>query len=986
MKVEGGTDMKYKALLGSLLLLLLMPHTTIHAETGDLIEQSTEQLIEPHYRLVLNEWENNNLGSTALFERAISPISFENIDELQLVQAAKSYGYNNSVVYWDNEQTVSFEVEVNQSGLYEIGFDYYPLGDLIMPIEGAIKVNGEFPYFESRRIVFPVDWENEVNKFELDRYNNEIVPNQKPIERWYQMKATDAKHFHARPLKFYLEAGKNTISLSNLKGEMLVGNAYITSLKQVPTYQEYIGESNQDVVSTLYTIEAEHPLKKNSSYIRPFAVNSISVYPYDTKRSLLNSFGGESWSVSGDTVTWEINAEEEGYYHLSFKAFQNKQTGAPVFRTLLVNGTIPFQEVEQYRFDNSKKWYNETFSDESGEPYKFYLNKGTNTLTLKADASPFGRVIFTVEDIMKGIEQLSLSIRKLTGNQLDQNRDWNISEYIPGIEESLLEWADLLEQERTYLNEISGGKESTESVSLRISVDKLKALANKPDEIPFRLSELSEGSNSAAQLLGNLMIDLQKQPLLLDRIYVHGEEELPKANASFFARAKDSIVNFYYSFTQDNMAVSNVEEGTVEVWVNRPRQFVDLLQHMLDQKFTPETGIKVKLSLMPSENKLILASAANSQPDLALGISNWLPYELAIRGAAVDLRQFDEFATVGQQFSPGAFLPLIVEDSVYALPETQDFFVQFYRKDILDSLNIPVPDTWDDVVSILPELQRYGLNYYTPIAGAVAFKPFQTTAPYIYQFGGDLYKEDGIGTLIDSEEALRGIQFMTELNTIYSTPLQVPNFYNHFRYSTLPIGIGTFSEYVQLTAAAPEISGWWDISLHPGVKQEDGSVARWATGSAQASMIFEGDLKEEAWEVLKWWMSTETQVEYARSLQTLYGPEYMWNTANLHAFNRLPWPDEFKATILEQWEHLREVPKTPYSYMVEREISNVWNKVVFDGENIRSAVDDSVITIDREMRRKLEEFGYMENGKVVKPYTIPTIEKVERWLGTDNEK
>ncbi|WBL14663.1 extracellular solute-binding protein [Sutcliffiella sp. NC1] len=977
--------MKKKALLWSLLLLLLLPNTIIHAENGDLIDQSTEQLIEPHYRLVLNEWEKKNVGSTAPFERAISPTSFENIDELQLLNESRSNGYNDRVVYWDNEQTVSFEVEVDESGLYEVGFDYYPLGDLIMPIEGAIKVNGEFPYFESRRIVFPVDWENEVNEFELDRYNNEIVPNQKPIEQWYEMKATDAKHFHARPLQFYLEAGKNIISLTNLKGEMLLGSAYITSPEQIPNYEDYISEANQEVVSELHTIEAEHPLKKNSSYIRPFAVNSISAHPYDTRRSLLNTFGGESWSTSGDTVTWEINVEEEGYYHLSFKAFQDKQTGAPVFRTIYVNDKVPFQEVEQYRLDNSKKWYNETVSDENGNPYKFYLNKGTNTLTLKADASPFGRVIFAIEDTMRGIEELSLSIRKLTGNQLDQNRDWNLGEYLPGIEQLLLDWANRLDEERKYLNEISGGKESTESVSLKISVDKLKALAAKPDEIPFRMSELSEGSNSAAQLLGTLMIDLQKQPLLLDRIYAHGDEELPPANAGIFARVKDSITNFFLSFNRDNLATSSVEEGTVEIWVNRPRQFVDLMQHMLDQKFTPETGIEVKLSLMPDESKLILASAANSQPDLALGISNWLPYELAIRGAAVDLRQFDGFEEVGRQFSPGAFLPLIVDDSIYALPETQDFFVQFYRKDILNSLNIPVPDTWDDVISILPELQRYGLNYYTPIAGAVAFKPFQTTAPYIYQFGGDLYKEDGIGTTIDSEESLRGIQFMAELNTIYSTPLQVPNFYNHFRYSTLPIGIGTFSEYVQLTAAAPEISGWWDISLHPGVKQEDGSVARWATGSAQASMIFEGDMQEEAWEVLKWWTSTETQVEYARSLQTLYGPEYMWNTANLNAFKQLPWPDDFKDTILEQWEYLREVPKTPYAYMVEREISNVWNKVVFDGENIRSAVDDSVITIDREMRRKLEEFGYMENGKVVKPYMIPTIEKVERWLGTDNE-
>jgi ABC-type glycerol-3-phosphate transport system substrate-binding protein len=405
---------------------------------------------------------------------------------------------------------------------------------------------------------------------------------------------------------------------------------------------------------------------------------------------------------------------------------------------------------------------------------------------------------------------------------------------------------------------------------------------------------------------------------------------------------------------------------------------------MLDQNFTPETGIKVKLSLMQDERKLILASAANSQPDLALGLSTFLPYELAIRGAATDLRQFEDFNEVGQQFSPGAFLPLIVDDGIFALPETQDFFVQFYRKDILNTLDIPVPDTWDDVTSILPELQRYGLNYYTPIAGAVSFKPFQATSPYIYQFGGDMYKEDGIGTAIDSEESLRGIEFMGELNTIYSAPLQVPSFYNHFRYSTLPIGIGAFSEYVQLTSAAPEISGWWDISPHPGLEQEDGSVSRWATGSAQASMVFDGSGKQDkAWEVLKWWVSEDVQQEFATSLQTLYGPEYMWNTANLKAFSKLPLPEEHKETILEQWEYLREVPKTPYAYMVEREISNVWNKIVFDGENTRSAVDDSVVTIDREMRRKLEEFGYIENGKVVKPYEIPTIEKVERWLGTN---
>ncbi len=116
-----------------------------------------------------------------------------------------------------------------------------------------------------------------------------------------------------------------------------------------------------------------------------------------------------------------------------------------------------------------------------------------------------------------------------------------------------------------------------------------------------------------------------------------------------------------------------------------------------------------------------------------------------------------------------------------------------------------------------------------------------------------------------------------------------------------------------------------------------------------------------------------------------YGPEYMWNTANLNSFAQLPWPQEHKDVILEQWEQLKEVAKTPYSYMVEREVSNVWNRIVFDGENGRAAVDDAVITIEREMRRKMEEFGYIEKGQMVKPYPIPTIEKLEQWAGEVDE-
>ncbi|MGH2542810.1 MAG: hypothetical protein ACRDIB_08435, partial [Ardenticatenaceae bacterium] len=72
--------------------------------------------------------------------------------------------------------------------------------------------------------------------------------------------------------------------------------------------------------------------------------------------------------------------------------------------------------------------------------------------------------------------------------------------------------------------------------------------------------------------------------------------------------------------------------------------------------------------------------------------------------------------------------------------------------------------------------------------------------------------------------------------------------------------------------------------------------------------------------------------------------------------------------------------KLPGSYMQERELSNVWNRIVFDGMNPRVAIDTAVVTINREITRKMEEFGYLENGVVVKEFRIPTIETIRGWM------
>jgi ABC-type glycerol-3-phosphate transport system substrate-binding protein len=260
------------------------------------------------------------------------------------------------------------------------------------------------------------------------------------------------------------------------------------------------------------------------------------------------------------------------------------------------------------------------------------------------------------------------------------------------------------------------------------------------------------------------------------------------------------------------------------------------------------------------------------------------------------------------------------------------------------------------------------------------------TAPYIFNYGAELYSDDGFQTGLGSDEAIQAIKFMAESFTIYGMPLTTSNFYDSFRYGSLPIGVSNFETYIKLLTAAPEIAGLWDIDLYPATVLPDGRELRYATGSAQACIMFGStDKPEESWEFMKWWMSTETQIDFQQQLILNYGLEYLWNSANLEAFQYSPIPEHHREVILEQWKWLQEPVKLPGSYMQERELSNAWNKIVFDGVNPRVAIDESITIINREITRKLEEFGYLQNGVKMKEFKIPTIETVENWMGKNGQ-
>ncbi|MBX3062208.1 MAG: extracellular solute-binding protein [Anaerolineae bacterium] len=879
---------------------------------------------------------------------------------------------------------LQFKVTVPKEAEFTFSFDVATPATADAP-EAELRIDQGFPVSSLQRLVFPVFYRNISSTFPKDRYGNDALIRQERDVRWTKVAVEDANFSQPYPIRVKLSAGEHRFDLTLTRGAMYVGSIYLTPFMPYPDYSQYLAaQSATDTSGIVLTLEAENLSYKDNTAVRPTNSRSVTVTPYDTYKLLLNTLGGESWGDSGTTAYYEFNVPQAGLYEISFRTLQNTRSNFTVFRRLLINGTVPFAQFNAVAFPYSGDWIDVHAGGDT--PYKVFLHQGINVLGIEATNAPYLPAIETIQKALIDINTLALEIKKLTGNQRDPFKEWVISEYIPDIKDRLNTIAQNLIDDKDTLLSYNQSGASPESQTYQTAIDNLQFLASDPDKIPIYMSRFSEGSGSAAQLLGSLLPLLQDQPLGIDKIYVHSADSVPQTpSVSFFTTLGEDFKRFLNSFQSDPYVSLAAADDELEVWVNRPRQYVDLLQLMVDESFTPNTGIRVKFSIMPDEAKLILANAGGIQPDVALGVSTNLPYELAVRNALYDLRSFPDFDSFINIYSPGALLGYIINDSVYAIPETQDFWVTFYRKDIFDSLGLPVPHTWTEVLQILPELQRYGMNYGTPLStsttGGSGQKFYLATAPFLLNYGADLYSEGGFATGLQSDQAIAAVKFMAECFTIYGMPLTTASFYESFRYGTLPIGVSNVETYIKLLTAAPELGGLWNIDLYPATVLPDGKQNRYSTGSAQTSIMFKDtDKAEEGWQFLKWWMSTETQTEFQERLVLNYGKEYLWNSANIEAFSKLDIPDEHKAIILEQWKWLQEPVRLPGSYMQERELSNVWNTIVFDGTNARVAIDRSVTIINREITRKMEEFGYLKDGVRVREIKIPTIDTVKKWM------
>ncbi|MEZ0536504.1 extracellular solute-binding protein [Caldicellulosiruptoraceae bacterium PP1] len=865
-------------------------------------------------------------------------------------------GTNEPVILTGDSGFIEWEVNIEEEGLYNISIKYFPIEGKSSSIEREILIDGERQFNEARNIKFERVWRNagEVRK---DNRGNEIRPIQEESPMWIEKAVRDSEGLYPEPFKFYFTKGKHTIRLISVREPMVIQYIKIHNLEPLKSYNEIEKEYKQrgykEVKNVSIKVQGESAYIKSEPTLYPISdrTNPLNE-PYDVSEIRLNIIGGYNWRKPEQWIEWKINAPQDGLYKIGLKFRQNTVMGLPTLRSLYIDGQIPFKEAGNIKFPYDTNWQYKVIGQSDDKPYLFYLTAGEHTLRLETCYNDFAYIIRNVQQSAIDLSQLYTKIVMITGTNPDYYRDYQLDIRIPELIPTLKENAKILRQQVNEIVKV-GGKKVNEASQIETIAIQLESLAEKPETIHQRLSKFRDNLSS----LATWTLTIKEQPLDIDYFIISSKDaKNPIVRPNILIKTTDFFKKFFLSFIKNYNMIGNVydKEKAVSVWVLLGRDQAETLKALIDSDFTPKTGIPVNLNIITNESVLLFAvSGQQDPPDVAINVSRGLPVDYGIRGALVDLSKLPGYKDVEKNFMQTAVVPYSYAGKVYGLPMTQDFPMMFYRKDILSKLKIDIPQTWEELYNAIAMLQQNNLQF-----GPGYGTSFDLFNMLLLQNGGKYYSDDAKKCLLDTPIGIKIFTQWTNLYTQYGVTRWY-DFYSRFRTGELPLGIVNYTMYNQLSVAAPEISGLWGIAPVPGVKQPDGTIKRTVSGNGTAVVIFNQTKKlNSAWEFTKWWLSADTQARYGRELEALLGPAARYNTANYVAASYLPWPSSDYKVLKEQWKNVNEIPNIPGSYYTGRHLDNAFREVLDNNELPREAITKYVKEINKEIKKKREEFGF----------------------------
>ncbi len=881
-------------------------------------------------------------------------------------RVAELEGHTN-VLKWSNGQgKVTYRVNIPVSGMYSILVHYEGIKNRNNPIQVGIKIDGAYPFDGVDAVELPRVWKDG-GDIRSDGVGNEFTAEQIEEIMFTEWYVSDPSGLVSDPYEFALSAGVHTIEIESYEEPFVLSKLVFGKPVRYADY-ETVKQTYAQLGYTNYSgepirIEAEKATyKSTNSLVAKSDSTDPSVSPSSPYVSRINYIGSTNWSSPGDRITWSFDVEQSGLYKLGIKFRQAAILNGNSYRRIYIDGEIPFTEATNTTFEYDAKWQYEELCTSDGEEMLFYLEAGPHTISMDVTIGELADLARALENVIYSAGNTYRKIVQITGESPDASRDYELFGQIPGFNDTLKADMDELYRISYALEDLYGKTGGTHATTIRAFAQVMKSML----EFPYTAHQYVGQYYNNYSSVSALVYEMMSLPLDIDyMVFAQPGKEVEGTKAGFFEGMSFSFKRFLSSFSSkyNNVSGDIDTEEQITIWVNWGRDQVRVLNDLIQSSFTPETGIGVNVKI--SNASYIQAILSGNGPDCSLHMARSEPVNLALRGAMYDLSTFDDYEQVLDNFiSKDAVVPYQFEGGVYALPDTQNFSMLYYRTDVFEEMGLTPPKTWDEFLYAAAIIMRNNYQVGMPYAqitsstqtnaGVASFSIFPSL---LLQNGTKLYNDELDGLNLTNATAIETFEWWTKLYTEYKFPITY-DFFNRFRLGTMPMGIVGYTYYAQLTMAAPEIAEKWKMVEIPGTVKADGTIDNTQAGSGTGCGILNVSKNPEGgWEFLKWWVSADTQLRYSNNCESILGVSGRVTTANPEALRQMAWDKESLANLMSQWENLREIEEVAGGYYTARMIDQAYWNVVNNGKNSKDMILKWSDNGNAEIERKREQYG-----------------------------
>ncbi|MBP5209707.1 MAG: extracellular solute-binding protein [Clostridia bacterium] len=921
------------------------------------------------------------------------------------------------VLQLPNQGKATWQVDVPENAMYCIGFRYYTQKGSVNAIERKLYIDDSIPFSEARFLNFSKVWayayEDNETGFRSDLIGNSLTPAISQVQSWRTYYCIDSDGYYTDYYRFYLSSGTHTITLEAEREGFILSEIRLVPVDDpsvtIPSYSDYLAACDAagatDITDgQIRVIQAERPdLVSDAAVYMTNDRSSAITQPSSSSSQLYNVIGANSYNSVGQWAAYTFTVSASGYYNIAMRYKQSTLEGMYICRSLKLwsddgmyglddTGTPaePFAEATGTRFDYEDEWQASLVGD-GFSTFKFYFKEGvTYHLYLEVSLGSLAEQLQRVSRALTVINDCYLRILQLTGASPDANRDYGFSAVMPDVMYYLnyeaLELADVKAQFERIC-----GTTGQHLSTLELISDLLARMGTNEYEIPAKLSSLK----SYLGTLGTWINTSRTSSMTVDYIQIRPvatSEPAPRAKAGFFRGIWFEISSFIHSFftKYDQMGVTSAADNSddaLSVWLASGRDQSKIWRSLVDSQFSDYCeandlgGIPVALKLITG-GTLLPSILADKGPDVYMGLDSTTTINYAIRGAVEPIASVDGsgqgFADATDYltatFHPAALNTVELLGKTYGAPQTMNFSMMFYRIDVLAGLGATLPETWEDLLSLLPALQA---NNLTAGLGNRANETINTTLEVmLYQAGGSMWRYDdptdtenyfggvyaGAQIGLDTNVALDVFQRYCRFYTDYSFSYRY-DAANRFRTGEMPIVIEDYvASYNQLTVFATEIAGLWEFGSVPGTRRADGSL-NYDTLCTVTNLVMPSskgrtqNTRDNAWAYIKWNTGAEAQAEYGNRMVALIGPSAKYATANMAAISSLSWTTKEAAAIHDQLEHLSSIKNYPGSYIIARYVNFAFLDAYNNGTDPVDALKGYISAINAELTRKREEFS-----------------------------